>query len=430
MCLANGIFYEVPEKLASLRVFVVNFDGQIPPYISNDAFIGEQMLNVIQEFNSAKAPHLGYTMVPPSEYGNNPMNVRQAVYDFKAYAAVIINANATALLRAAVEQGNDTYDPSGVAQIIYVSARDQTTVPTYVAPQLGNLERAIISQVGLNWTQSVLQNTSISRENLQKAPQALSPGIGFTTIDLRPFGPPEAVPVVTTGLVYLIIIAFFSFTFFTPTHMKFTMPRGHPPLHYYQLIIWRWFASMVAYFLLSLAFSLTSLAFRVPFSNSPASPIEPAFNPSAYGRGTFVVYWILNFVGMAALGLACENVAMALGPTYTAMWLTFWVIVNTAASFSSLDLAPRFYRWGYALPLHNVVEASHQLLFNLHSRIGLNFEILFAWVAVDTAIFPFACYVMRWGQEREQRLKEEKDKRWMEAMSTHRTRLGFQKDSA
>ena len=56
-----------------------------------------------------------------------------------------------------------------------------------------------------------------------------------------------------------------------------------------------------------------ALAFQVPFSNGPASPTEPAINPNAYGKGTFVVYWMINFLGMSALGLACENVAMALG---------------------------------------------------------------------------------------------------------------------
>ncbi len=47
---------------------------------------------------------------------------------------------------------------------------------------------------------------------------------------------------------------------------------------------------------------------------------------------------------------------------------------------------------GYAWPLHNIVEASRQILFGLHSRIGLNFGILLAWAAVNTAVFPCACY--------------------------------------
>ena len=47
-----------------------------------------------------------------------------------------------------------------------------------------------------------------------------------------------------------------------------------------------------------------------------------------------------------------------------------------------------------------VVEASRTILFDLHSRIGLNLGILFAWCAVDSALFPFACNFMAWKETR------------------------------
>jgi hypothetical protein len=104
---------------------------------------------------------------------------------------------------------------------------------------------------------------------------------------------------------------------------------------------------------MSLAYSLISIAFQIPFANPTASPVEGADNPNAYGHGTFVVYWMLNWIGMTALGLASENMSMAIGQPWTAMWLIFWVITNVSTSFNALPLAPRFYYWGYAWPLHN-----------------------------------------------------------------------------
>lgn len=100
---------------------------------------------------------------------------------------------------------------------------------------------------------------------------------------------------------------------------------------------------------------------------------------------------------------------MIVGQPWVALWLIFWVITNVATSFYSLDLAPGFYGWGYAWPLHQIVEASRQLIFDLHSRIGLNVGILFAWFAINTALFPLCCYFMRWKTEREKR-QAEKDK--------------------
>jgi hypothetical protein len=68
-----------------------------------------------------------------------------------------------------------------------------------------------------------------------------------------------------------------------------------------------------------------------------------------------------------------------------------WVITNVSTGFYDIDIEPAFFRWGYAWPLHNVVEASRQILFGLHSRIGLNFGVLFAWAAVNTALVSFLC---------------------------------------
>ena len=408
LCLFNGVFFHIPKNFPSLIVYVVDFDRQVLPYQGGEPIVGPAIVQATESMAKSDAPHLAFITMPPSMFNNDPIAVRKAVYDFKAYAAIIINPNATALLQQAVEQGNTTYDPKGAAQIIYVSARDQNTVPTYVVPVLTALEMEVTSQFSASWTKSLMQNDTIPRTNLVAAPQALSPAIGFTTFDLRPFGPANVTPAVSIGLIYLIIIAFFSFTFFLPIHLKFLSPRGHPPLHFYHLIVWRWLATTGAYFFLSLGYSFVALAFQVPFSNAPASPVEPAVNPTAYGKATFVVYWMINFLGMSALGLACENVAMALGnpvstprrslaspkhtlemvtgrkcswlflcriipvnvqparlyciyeisltsseQQWTAMWLVFWVVSNVATGFYNLDLSPAFYRWGYAWPLHN-----------------------------------------------------------------------------
>lgn len=74
--------------------------------------------------------------------------MRQRIYDYKAWAAVIINANATALLQEAIRTGNSSYDPMGVAQVVYVEARDQDTVDDYILPQLSMLQTQVTSSFG------------------------------------------------------------------------------------------------------------------------------------------------------------------------------------------------------------------------------------------------------------------------------------------
>ena len=193
---------------------MVDFDGIAPYDASGPPLLGPlvtKQLNtqilLAEPTNYLKLndppPHLGYQVRPPSMFDNDPIRVRQAVYDQDAWAAIIINANATALLREAVATGNTSYDPLGAAQIIYVQARDETTVNNYIVPVLDTLQIEISSMFGKMWAQMVLQNASDPTilANIQKAPQALAPAIGFSVYNLRPFTPAVATPAVTIGLI-------------------------------------------------------------------------------------------------------------------------------------------------------------------------------------------------------------------------------------
>ncbi|KAL1597911.1 hypothetical protein SLS60_008399 [Paraconiothyrium brasiliense] len=403
-----GVFFDVEQRLHHLRVFVVDFDGQTP-YNTNPSLVGPTITRMTQQMLDSGEPTLGFDIRSPSEFDSDPLQVRQAIYNFDAWAAIIINPNATALLYSAIATGNTSYDPLGACQLVYQDSRDDTNWYDFMLPIISTYMTQAQSMVGKQWAQMALQNASntATLRNIQAVPQAINPAIGFSEYNLRPFYPYTGIPAVSIGLIYLIIISFFSFSFYLPIHMQYINPKGHPPLKFYQLIIWRWCATMSAYVFLSLAYSLVSLAFQINFTH--ANPIqsqtqvtEVAYgNPAAYSNGTFPVYWMLNFFGMIALGLACENVAMVVGAPWMGLWLIFWVITNVATAFYDIEIAPGFYRWGYAWPLHSVVEGSRQILFDLHPRIGLDFGILIAWGAVNTAFFPVCCWFQRWKTKRQ-----------------------------
>ncbi|KAF2143562.1 uncharacterized protein K452DRAFT_246747 [Aplosporella prunicola CBS 121167] len=401
-----AVFKHLPRNLSSLVVYVVDMDG-VAPYdnTGHDPLVGNTITALAHE-TVAQGNTLGFGVMPASAFNNDPLEVRRAVYNWDAWAAIIVNPNATALLYQAVETGNASYDPLGACQFVFQDARDDTTYYDFILPVTTAFMREAVARVGMQWAGLALANASTPQAlaNLRAAPQALSPGIGSTEYNLRPFWPYEAIPAVSIGLIYLIIVSFFSFSFYLPIHMTYL--AGRAPLRFRQLILWRWGATMVAYFFLSLAYSLISLAFGINFGarnpvTSHTEPTDIAFgNPNAYGHASFVVYWMLNFLGMAALGLACENAAMAVGQPWMGVFLIFWVISNVATGFYDIDIEPAFFRWGYAWPLHNVVEGSRQILFDLHSRLGLNFGILIAWTVVNTALFPFMCYWMRFKKQR------------------------------
>jgi hypothetical protein len=214
-----------------------------------------------------------------------------------------------------------------------------------------------------------------------------------------------AIPAVSIGLIYLIIVSFFSVGFFTPRQVTFLLPRNtnhQSRLRFAHFVAWRYLSTLTIYFFLSLSYSLVSLAFQVPFSRSPqhdrhAWSTSDVMNNANYGgQATFPVYWMLNFMGMTALGLACENAVMFLEEPWTALWLLFWAITNASTAFYALELAPRFYGWGYFWPLRQVVYASRTLLFGTRDRLAFNLGILIVWVAVGTIVFPVACWFKNW----------------------------------
>ncbi|KAI0602477.1 MNNG and nitrosoguanidine resistance protein [Biscogniauxia sp. FL1348] len=401
-----AVLYGVEDNMRVLTVHVVDFDGLVAPYDNVTPIVGPLITNLTKEMYGSEGRSLGYVSLHPSDFDYDTMAVRRGVYNWDSWAAVIVNANATALLQEAAATGNASYDPTGAVQYIIQTARQETTFGNYINPQLQALSRQFAAQFGTLWAQTLMSNSSYDPDTLARAPAAVNPGVTPTTIDLRPFAPATATPAVSIGLIYLIIVAFFSFPFFLPIHMQYITDPRHPRLHFWQFVLWRYGTTVLAYFCVSLIYSLVPVAFQIPFWHAAGTATEPALNATAYGRGSFVVYWMVNFVGMNALGFACENMAMLLGQPWTAFWLIFWVITNVSTAFYSLDLAPRFFRWGYAWPLHHVVQASRQILFDLRSDIGFHFGILFAWIAVNTLLFPFCCYSMRWRAERAQRAAE------------------------
>lgn len=409
-----AVLFKVNDNMSALTVIVVDFDGQSAPYTGVQPLVGPAMTRAARQTRQPTGT-LGWEVRSAAEFNYDPIAVRQYIYDEHAWAAVIVNNNATALLRAAVQNGNAQYDPMGAAQIIYVQARDETTYANYITPQLTQYQTMVTSMFGEQWVARVLSDNTLNPAVYSNAPQALSPAIGFSMFNLRPFTPPTATPAVSIGLIYLIILAFFSFAFYIPIYSKFVIPADHPPMHFWELMFWRLGLVVLTYLFLSLAYSLVSLAFQIPFSNTfPHNDVTVANTPDAYGKGTFVVYWMLNWIGMIALGLASENVTMVIGQPWTAIWLIFWVITNVSTSFYSIALSPGFFKWGYAWPLHNIVEASRTILFDTHSRIGLNFGVLFAWAAINIICFFPAAIIFRWKNTKEQMKKvPQSNLRWL-----------------
>lgn len=214
-----AVLFKAEENMKNLKVAIVDFDGQTAPYTDVDPFVGPTLTQMVREMvDNGARPSLGYEVILASEYDNDPMQVRRAVYDFHFWGAIVVHANASSLLQSSLAQGNASYDPTGAVQTIFLSARDQNTIYEYILPQFDQLEKQFMARFGPAWAQRIAGNTSVTAAMMAAVPAAVNPAISFLPIDLRPFSPSAATPGVSIGLIYLIIIAFFSFAFFLPIH--------------------------------------------------------------------------------------------------------------------------------------------------------------------------------------------------------------------
>jgi hypothetical protein len=97
---------------------------------------------------SSGQPTLGWTIKSPSDFDDDPIRVRKAVYDWDAWAAIIINANVSALLHSAIETRNSSYEPIGACQLIYQDSRDGTNWYDFMLPIISPFTTEVQSVVG------------------------------------------------------------------------------------------------------------------------------------------------------------------------------------------------------------------------------------------------------------------------------------------
>lgn len=391
------------KRISNIAIAIVDLDNT--SFDQSSVPIVGPYIRAAFELEFRQDQHLNYEFPSIIPFQNDVTRIYQAVYDHDYWAAVIIQPNATQSLLNAFLQGNTSYDPSLAATIVYNKARDSQTYGEYVMPKLDHLALEISSSFEAYWSQSVSSITLPSR-SFPKRPQILSPGISFSFMDLSQTISPTTSSITTINVIYLILISFYSCTFFMHTHILFVI--HHPSLKFSHLIIYRYCATMTAYFFFALAYSLIALTLQVPVSHSTQrhDPSGLTFTLTNSSSSTFssttafLAYFSLNFLGTTALGIISENMAMLLSLfsalPYSLLFLLFWMASNIATSLNPLDLAGAFYKWGYAWPMYNVVEGTKTLVLGMRSNLTTNFAVLGAWVVLGTVVFPLACWMMRW----------------------------------
>lgn len=207
----------------------------------------------------------------------------------------------------------------------------------------------------------------------------------------------SATAITFVGLIYLLIISFF-IVMIGLSAREISGLDNH--LTTTSLILLRLGSVYIAYFFLSLFYSLLSRAFQVDFSSNPQ-----------FRSAGFIVFWMVNYIGMLSLGLALEAMITLLTVRFVPFFMLLWIISNVSVCIMPIDLLPSIFRYGYAMPFYNVSHAMRTILFDTRNRLGLNFGVLFVWVVISSITLPLFQWWLRRRHTNETKgvYEEEKD---------------------
>ncbi|KAJ3777776.1 hypothetical protein FB446DRAFT_633441 [Lentinula raphanica] len=361
-----GALWKTPDH--PLDGWIVDFD---------QSTVGNVVVQALEA--SSASGKVTWSQVPSSNFPGGPSEVGNDVVEQKTWIAVVVNAKATSNLQSAVASTDSSYNGSAAITVYGNQARSENGYNSVLSPTV----QAVLISTAAKFAQTYATELASSSSNitnlLVNAPQIVTQPISFTINDLKPFDIPVATAMTYVGLIYTLILSFFIVNISLSARL---MSGLETHLTTASIIRVRLCSSFITYFFLSLFYSLLSRAFQVDFSRK-------------FGAAGFVIFWMLNWAGMLAVGLALEAMLTLLTMKGVPFFMILLIISNVSVCFMPIEVLPRIYRYGYAFPFYNISCAVRTILFGTKNNLGLNFGVLIAWTAISCITLPLFQWFMR-----------------------------------
>lgn len=300
------------------------------------------------------------------------------IYKEDFWVAVNFKPNATrGLYDALVSQNSASFNSSEYFQFVYESGRDPSNLKAVILPVPLEIEVYLRRYFITQYLPSLYENiTASNNATVNSMNLARSGSLTFELFDYRPFYDRLLLVVTQIGCVYCLILTVFQFMLFSPLHAEMAKLLKSRSRIYYRIGI-----SFCIHFFLSLFFCTVTAMYQVDFTR-------------AFGKGGFMVYWMSTYMFMLAVGGANENmvsIIFAVAPQFLGFWILGFVALNLCTAFFPLAMNSNFYRWGYMMPLHNLVDLHRVTFLNVSRwKMGRNYGIFAAWIVVNIILLPFA----------------------------------------
>ncbi|TEB38305.1 hypothetical protein FA13DRAFT_1786108 [Coprinellus micaceus] len=357
-----GALFRTPSH--NLKGWVVDFDGGL---------VGQSVSQALG--SNQGSGKVTWEVIPASRFPGGIEDLAQALRHEDSWTAI-------SNLQPHSRRRTPSYDGAQAITGYGVEARNENAFRVLIRPSIQGTLDAVSKAFATRIAQSVANSTAIS-SILTTSPQTIVSPISYTIDNLIPYDQPVATAATFVGMLYQLILGFFIVVIANAAREASGFART---LSTRSLITLRLSSSFLAYFIISLFYSLLNLAFHidldrkyVPYSDTVASSSSGWF----------------NYVGMLAVALALESLITLLTPRFIPFFMLLWIIANLSVSIFPIEVLPAVYHYGYAAPFYNLSKALRTIVFGTRNRVGMSVGILLAWVAISVVTLALLQWFVR-----------------------------------
>ncbi|KAH7111728.1 hypothetical protein B0J13DRAFT_576548 [Dactylonectria estremocensis] len=342
-----GALFKSGTRTHNLKVLAIDFDGgEIGQAVSGaySALEGKDFPTV--EFGSS------------SQYPT-PDSLHEAVCKHGYWGAVYTHSGASDRLLATIEGDNTTaYNASDAVTYIY----NGIYYPAVVASIRGNLQTLVSAASRVYYRTAPDAAAAVNMTNPASASAYLNP-IEATAFDLMPTNHGTRVLLNTVSMVMPILMQFFFIMALNGVMGAAGVLEKQSKRDVY---VFRLCVSKLHTFICSLCMAGYIWAFREDWGVT---------------AGQFFETWMCLWFYMEINYLVLDAVVGTIIPmSFFSYFMLTWVILNIGSTLYPFELSPGFYRWGWALPAHNIWLVLVDIWSNgCRQQLDVTMPILFAW---------------------------------------------------
>lgn len=326
MCYLYATQFQDTSRIHNLNLLFVDYDGGV---------IGQSILDAYQILRGTNFPSLEQSAV--FDY-SDPEDIKNAVCSGDYWGAIYANYGGSANLELALTKGNGS-----LTSLTYIwnGARYPAFAQSAVYSNLLSLVELTRSAYYARNASDVVAFAPLATN--QTSLNAFLNPIQAREINIKVTEQGPRVLYNTVSIVMPIIQQFF-----------FMMALNGISAQFHLFTKMSWVINGLLRMCISLVYTFTSALCMLAYIW--------AFRENWDVDGNqFALCWMAVWLYMHINFLAIDSLTVFVPMQFLPFCILTWVIINVASTISPLELSPGFFRWGYALPSHELYQVLVQI---------------------------------------------------------------------